>query len=103
MTHTPGPWTTQPIGDETECNILGARRELVATVADCDARLIAAAPDLLKAAQVAERELRELDSSDALFMIRDILGTLGLYVDKPPADWRPFYTPLVVERRPTRV
>ena len=49
--HTPGPWSCQPIGDETECNILGSRRELVATVADCDARLIAAAPDLLAALQ----------------------------------------------------
>ena len=42
--HTPGPWTMQPIGDETECNILGAGRELVATVSDNDAHLIAAAP-----------------------------------------------------------
>jgi len=44
--HTPGPWTTQPIGDETECNVLGARRELIATVSDNDARLIAAAPEM---------------------------------------------------------
>ncbi len=48
-THTPGPWTLQPIGDETECNILGAGRELIATVSDNDAPLIAAAPDLLAA------------------------------------------------------
>jgi hypothetical protein len=48
MRHTPGPWSVQPIGDETEANILGARRELVATVADYDAHLIAAAPELLK-------------------------------------------------------
>ena len=47
--HTPGPWTCQPIGDESECNILGPGRELVATVSDNDARLIAAAPDLLAA------------------------------------------------------
>lgn len=45
--HTPGPWTLQPIGDETECNILGAGHELVATVSDNDARLIAAAPRML--------------------------------------------------------
>ncbi len=45
-THTPGPWTAQPIGDETEANILGAGRELVATVSDNDALLIAAAPEL---------------------------------------------------------
>jgi len=45
--HTPGPWSIQPIGDETECNILGAYRELIATVSDNDARLIAAAPELL--------------------------------------------------------
>ena len=47
--HTPGPWTLQPVGDETECNILGAGRELIATVSDNDARLIAAAPALLEA------------------------------------------------------
>jgi hypothetical protein len=49
QTHTPGPWTLQPIGDETEFNILGAGRELIATVSDNDARLIAAAPELLAA------------------------------------------------------
>ena len=48
-THTPGPWTLQPIGDETECNVLGAGRELIATVSDNDAPLIAAAPNLLSA------------------------------------------------------
>ena len=47
--HTPGPWTLQPIGDETECNILGAGRELIATVSGNDARLIAAAPRMLAA------------------------------------------------------
>ena len=49
--HTPGPWSLQPIGDETECNILGAGRELIATVSDNDAPIIAAAPDLLAALQ----------------------------------------------------
>jgi len=52
MSHTPGPWTTQPIGDETECNILGAGRELIATVSDNDARLIAAAPEMLALLQL---------------------------------------------------
>jgi len=47
MSHMPGPWSLQPIGDETECNILGAGRELIATVSDNDARLIAAAPEML--------------------------------------------------------
>lgn len=47
LEHTPGPWTMQPIGDETECNILGKHRELVATVSDNDARLIAKAPEML--------------------------------------------------------
>ena len=49
--HTPGPWTTQPIGDESECNILGGGRELIATVSDNDANLIASSPDLLAAAK----------------------------------------------------
>lgn len=47
--HTPGPWTIQPFGDETEAHVLGKYREIVATVADCDARLIAAAPALADA------------------------------------------------------
>ncbi len=47
--HTPGPWTCQPIGDEMECNILGSRRELIATVSDNEANLISAAPELLAA------------------------------------------------------
>ena len=46
--HTPGPWSLQPIGDESECNVLGAGRELIATVSDNDANIIAAAPDLLE-------------------------------------------------------
>ncbi len=57
--HIPGPWTCQPIGDETECNILWPRRELIATVSDNEARLIAAAPDLLKALKEARRDLFE--------------------------------------------
>lgn len=55
--HTPGPWTLQPIGDETECNILGARRELVATVSDNDACLIAASPELLEALEAISKGL----------------------------------------------
>ena len=57
---TPGPWSCQPIGDESDCNILGGGRELIATVADCDARLIAAAPDLLNACRDA---LHVIDAS----------------------------------------
>ncbi len=40
--HTPTPWTLQPIGDETECNVLGSGRELVGTLADHDAARIVA-------------------------------------------------------------
>lgn len=52
--HTPGPWTCQPIGDETECNILGSGRELIATVSDNDANLIAAGPTMLAALGAAK-------------------------------------------------
>jgi len=58
-THTPGPWTTQPIGDETECNILGAGRELIATVSDNDAKVIAAAPDMLAALKRFARAMEQ--------------------------------------------
>jgi len=36
------------MGDETECNILGRGRELIATVSDNEACLIAASPELLE-------------------------------------------------------
>ena len=66
--HIPGPWTMQPIGDETECNILGPRRELIATVADNEARLIAAAPEMLatlkEAGMVLAEKLARLGASD---------------------------------------
>ncbi len=58
--HTPGPWTCQPIGDETDANILGSRRELIATVADYDANLIAAAPDMHHALQLAQVYIRNI-------------------------------------------
>jgi hypothetical protein len=54
MSHTPGPWTIQPA--ETGWNII-LGHELVAFVpfsAKTDARLIAAAPDLLAALEAAE-------------------------------------------------
>ena len=62
-THTPAPWTLQPIGDETECNILGKGRELIATVSDNDAPLMAAAPDLLQALQALLYSALEMEQA----------------------------------------
>jgi hypothetical protein len=59
MTHTPGPWSFEQIGvtdagpnhddvfDIGPCDREGAMRKRIATVVGDDARLIAAAPELL--------------------------------------------------------
>lgn len=64
MSHTPGPWTA-------EGSIIGADRTVVAyrvnrpaggnqRVEDANARLIAAAPDLLEACKLAKDRITEL-------------------------------------------
>ena len=76
--HTPGPWRVDPESEEAYDIMAGERRIVAqvltqrddATVATVNARLIAAAPELLEALEAAEKELQELDDSDALFMAR---------------------------------
>lgn len=62
LKHTPAPWTAKggyvwsnPIGSNlvANCNKLGEQE-----VAEADAKLIAAAPELLEALQHAETEMR---------------------------------------------
>jgi hypothetical protein len=67
MTHTPGPWSFEQIGvtdagpnhddvfDIGPCDREGAMRKRIATVVGDDARLIAAAPELLAALQAFMR------------------------------------------------
>jgi hypothetical protein len=76
--HTPGPWTLQPIGDETECNILGAGRELVATVSDNDARLIAAAPEMyaLLKAQTPDYPLSDCAANQRHIAAQKIIASI---------------------------
>ena len=54
--HTPGPWTYEP-GDSMECGGIWAPARMVCDFIEdpneADARLIAAAPDLLEKAQAA--------------------------------------------------
>jgi len=68
MSHTPGPWTIHGWGDgdyevnaasETVCNVPGFDDETVdVDRAEPNARLIAAAPDLLAACQAVAHDLR---------------------------------------------
>ena len=76
--HTPGPWTLQPIGDETECNILGAGHELVATVSDNDARLIAAAPMMRQTLQaiVSMKVDEKTDHAQLVALIQAMAATV---------------------------
>lgn len=55
MQHTPGPWTVADDGT-IEAKFLGRVGQLVGCC-DADARLIAAAPDLMAALQEIERHL----------------------------------------------
>jgi hypothetical protein len=65
MTYTPGPWTLHRGYDRY--GVAGANRENVAQVmchsgffpGDANARLIAAAPDMLAALKTAERLMRD--------------------------------------------
>ena len=61
--HTPGPWTYEP-GDSMECGgILAPARMVCDFIEDpneADARLIAAAPDLLESLEYAIRMVPEL-------------------------------------------
>lgn len=75
MGHTPGPWTIHGWGDgdyevnaasETVCNVPGFDDETVdVDRAEPNARLIAAAPDLLAACQTVAHDLQAaLDGDD---------------------------------------
>jgi hypothetical protein len=67
--HTPGPWTHAPLSDE----VIGPRGQGVCSPCDgydeeqwpVDARLIAAAPDLLKVARAASHALRSYEYGNA--------------------------------------
>jgi hypothetical protein len=56
-----GPWTLQPIGDETKCNVLSATREIVATVKDADGPLIGSAPELLEALRAISENAKTME------------------------------------------
>ncbi|MDE2107323.1 MAG: hypothetical protein KGL39_59555 [Patescibacteria group bacterium] len=67
--HTPGPWKVDGAGQLLPFAIFGGPGSLT-PVAEADdkanARLIAAAPDLLKAAKLALSGTRELEQEDAV-------------------------------------
>jgi hypothetical protein len=65
MNHTPGPWHVEH-GETTETLIVDSQSVFVAEAAEdmeADARLIAAAPDLLAALERIEAHGREWDRS----------------------------------------
>ena len=60
--HTPGPWTTSSLPNGTEWTVSIDGGDMLADLTGCpneqaNARLIAAAPDLLAALQIAENAL----------------------------------------------
>ena len=60
--HTPGPWTTSSLPNGTEWTVSIDDGDMLADLTGCpneqaNARLIAAAPDLLAALQIAEDAL----------------------------------------------
>lgn len=77
MKHTPGPWTFYTEPQPNGCPIVGSRGLMIAMLAHsvlyseqkneaiANARLIAAAPDLLEAMQWAVKELERLDEANA--------------------------------------
>lgn len=54
MTHTPGPWEADHYGHVTAITKLGNKRQIADVRQPENARLIAAAPDLLEALQIAD-------------------------------------------------
>ena len=86
--HTPGPWSAVQFPDEPDWVVIGPNGdERIATVggnqqrdAEANARLIAAAPDLLAALQYG------LESADAFSKGKDILdGRMLRFVQKARA------------------
>lgn len=60
MTHTPGPWTlkqVRDVTDEYECFLHPLDLHIHDRISDADARLIAAAPDLLEACEEIQRQV----------------------------------------------
>ena len=70
MAHTPGPWTAYCASDDGD-NYIGATgdRIVAQNASEDDARLIAAAPDLLAAAKLAETNLSPLYSSNHIVLM----------------------------------
>lgn len=65
--HTPGPWTLLP--DNNGWTLHANGRDITTEAFDCtddDARLIAAAPDLLDALKLARRALEDNDIDEMM-------------------------------------
>ena len=100
MKHTPAPWTIQEYGDDDTPTLVVRKGDtenricFMATpgshgdpaMIEADAHLIAAAPDLLKAAQRALNVLRAQGES---IRPNNVLGALNAAIEKATAYKRP--------------
>jgi len=91
-THTPGPWLNGPQGQPLPCDIgdwdaIASPDDPDATIAlvsrHSDARLIAAAPDLLEAASLAVAAYREGDDDDMDAAIADLNAAIAKAKGQP--------------------
>lgn len=83
-THTPGPWTYEPLSNEAFA-ILGPGRAYVGQVDaedgdglnEDDARLIAAAPDLLNVCRMAAENIEEGYPHDASVILENLRAAIA--------------------------
>jgi len=79
-THTPGPWRRQviaPTFEHTAIQTADGKRSIARAYKKGDARLIAAAPDLLEAASLAVAAYREGDDDDMDAAIADLNAAIA--------------------------
>lgn len=78
--HTPGPWFFETVGvsdlgnPEDICEITNGHQRIAEYVLEHDARLIAAAPELLAALMRAQYHLEGQEYLDALAVIRNAIN-----------------------------
>ena len=88
--HTPGPWESRPCCYAHYTHkIIHAQKDIAQTIrsfsakeAEANARLIAAAPDLLEACRAASTHLDDLQNEAVCETLQEIIDTLRGVIDK---------------------